>query len=120
MARFSRRELLAGAAAANALIVRPETAFGSQANSSVSFGIIGTGGRGRYVGSHMARDPRARLAAICDLYPDRIDAAKTQIPTADKARTYKDYKEMLASPDIDAVLITTPVYAHPEHFEAAV
>ena len=120
MPRLTRREALAGAAAANWMIVKPETAFGSQASSAVAFGVIGAGGRGRYVGAHMARDTRTRLTAICDIYPDRIDAAKTQMPGADKARVYKDYRELLAQPDIDAVLIATPVYLHPEHFEAAV
>ena len=119
MGNYTRRDALAGAAA-NLLILRPETVFGSQANSAVSFGIIGTGGRGTYVGGHMARDARARLTAICDIYPDRIDRAKTQIPGADKARVYRDLKELLSQPDLDAVLIATPVFLHPPHFEAAV
>jgi predicted dehydrogenase len=119
MSKLTRRGALA-AAAANVLILKPETAFGSQANSAVAFGIIGTGGRGRYVGSHMAREGRSKLAAICDIYPDRIDAAKTQVPGAEAARVYRDYRELLAQPDIDAVLIATPVFLHPEHFEAAV
>ena len=59
MAKMTRRDALAGAAA-NILVVKPGTAFGSQANSAVSFGIIGTGGRGSYVGTHMANDPRTR------------------------------------------------------------
>ncbi|HBY64626.1 MAG TPA: hypothetical protein DEH78_32810 [Solibacterales bacterium] len=115
----TRRDALA-AAGAGLLIVKPETAFGSQANSAVPFGIIGTGGRGVYVGGHMARDKNARLAAICDLYPDRIDQAKTNIPGADKVKATKDLNELLAMQDIDAVLIATPVYLHPAHFEAAV
>ena len=119
MQTLTRRHALAGAAA-NLLLVKPGTAFGSQANSAVSFGIIGTGGRGSYVGAHMARDPRTRLTAICDIYPDRIDKAKTNIPGADKARVYRDYRELLAQRDIDAVLIATPVFLHPAHFEAAV
>lgn len=119
MSKLTRRDALA-AAAVNLLMVKSETAFGSPANSAVSFGIIGAGGRGRYVGSHMARDPRSRLAAVCDIFPDRIDLAKTQVPAASQARVYKDYHELLAQPDIDAVLIATPVFLHPEHFEAAV
>ncbi|HTQ53980.1 MAG TPA: Gfo/Idh/MocA family oxidoreductase [Bryobacteraceae bacterium] len=118
MTPITRREALAGAAA-NLMILRPGIAFGSQANSAVSFGIIGTGGRGRYVGGHMARDPRARLAAVCDLYPDRIDLAKSEIPAAAGARSYRGYEDLLAQPDLDAVLIATPVFRHPEHFEAA-
>jgi len=118
VATLTRRQALAGAAA-NLMILKPGIAFGSQANSTVSFGIIGTGGRGRYVGGHMARDPRARLTAVCDLFPDRIDKAKTEIPGAAAARAYRRYEELLNQPDIDAVLIATPVFLHPEHFEAA-
>lgn len=119
MGDLTRRGALAGAAA-QILIVSPQTAFGYQANSKVTFGIIGTGGRGRYDGGHMTRDPRAQLLAICDIYADRIDLAKTQVPGADKAKVFKNYKDLLAEKDIDAVLITTPVFLHPEHFEAAV
>jgi myo-inositol 2-dehydrogenase/D-chiro-inositol 1-dehydrogenase len=57
--------------AANILLVKPGTAFGFQANSAVSFGIIGTGGRGSYAGTHMAHDPRTRLIAICGPPPAR-------------------------------------------------
>ena len=114
-----RRDALAGIAA-NVLIVRPNIAFGYQANSAVSLGIIGTGNRGTYDGGYFGKDPRTRITALCDLYPDQIDRAKTRIPEAASAKTFKDYKELLAAPDIDAVLITTPVYLHPEHFEAAV
>jgi predicted dehydrogenase len=119
MTQLSRRTAVAGFSS-GLLIVRPETAFGSQANSAVAFGIIGTGNRGRYVGTLFVKDPRSRLTAICDIFPDRIDLAKTQVPGADKARAYRDYKELLAAADLDAVLITTPVFLHPEHFEAAV
>ena len=104
MDKLTRRHALTGVAA-NLLLVKPGTAFGSSANSAISFGIIGTGGRGSYVGTHMAHDPRTRLTAICDIYPDRIDKAKTSIPGGDKARVYRDYKELLAQTDIDVVLI---------------
>jgi predicted dehydrogenase len=107
------------AVTAGLMIVTPAIAFGYQANSAVSFGIIGTGGRGRYVGGLMDKDPRARLAMICDLYPDRLDLAKTQIPTAAHVPATKDLNELLADKSIDAVLIATPVYLHPDHFEAA-
>lgn len=114
---MNRRKLLSGA---GPLLISSRTAFGSQANSAVSFGIIGTGDRGVYVGGFMARDSNARIAAICDKYPDRIDRGKSRIPGADKVPAYRDYRELLADKSIDAVLISTPVYLHPEHLEAAV
>ncbi|MFN7923076.1 MAG: Gfo/Idh/MocA family oxidoreductase [Bryobacteraceae bacterium] len=102
------------------LLLSSAAAFGYPANSAVRFGIIGTGGRGQYVGTLMAKDPNARLVAICDRYADRIDGAKTRVPGADKAAVHRDYQKLLADPDVDAVLIATPVFLHPEHFEAAV
>src|SRR5579863_502613 len=118
VSNLTRRQALAGAAA-NLMILKPGIAFGYQANSAVSFGIIGAGGRGRYVGGHMARDPRARLTAICDIFPDRIDLAKTQIPGAAAAHSFATHEDLLEHANVDAVLIATPVFRHPEHFEAA-
>lgn len=102
------------------LIVKPETAFGTQANTRIQVGVIGTGNRGRYDADFFSKDPRAAVTALCDLYPDQIDRAKTQVPALSSAKSYKDYTELLAHPGIDAVQITTPVYLHPEHFSAAV
>ncbi len=107
---MTRREAISTAA----------VAFGFQANSAVSVGVIGTGNRGRYDAKIFAGDPRARITALCDLYPDQIDRAKTEIPAASGAKSYSRYQDLLADASIDAVLITTPVYLHPEHFEAAV
>lgn len=112
---MTRRDALTGLIAAS-----PAIAFGSQANSALTVGIIGTGGRGRYDGGFFAKDPRARVVALCDIYPDQIDRAKTEIPSAGDAKAFPDYRDLLAAPGIDAVVITTPVYLHPEHFAAAV
>ena len=116
MQSICRREIVAGAP----LILGAATAFGSQANSAIRYGIIGTGGRGQYVGTLMSRHPNARITAICDRYADRIDAAKTKVPLADSAKSYRDYRDLLNDSNVDAVLIATPVFLHPEHFEAAV
>jgi predicted dehydrogenase len=116
MPKPTRRNLLSAAP----LVVSPSAAFSYQANSKIGFGVIGTGGRGQYVGELMTRDPNSRIAAICDKYPDRIDAGKTKIPGADKVPAYKDYRELLNDRNVDAVLIATPVFLHPEHYEAAV
>jgi len=118
MKSISRREAIAGVAT-GFMIVKPETAFSYQANSTVTFGIVGTGGRGVYDGTQMAHVTGTKLTAICDIYPDKIDSAKTKIPGAQYARTYRNYHDLLGLTDLDAVLITTPVYLHPEHFEAA-
>jgi predicted dehydrogenase len=118
MSDIHRRNILS--AGAGLLVVKPETAFGTQANSKIQVGVVGTGNRGRHDMGIFAKDPRAEVAALCDLYPDQLDRAKTQVPAASAAKTYKDFAELLTHPGLDAVQITTPVYLHPEHFEMAV
>jgi myo-inositol 2-dehydrogenase / D-chiro-inositol 1-dehydrogenase len=92
---------------------------GSAQNSAVRIGVIGAGSRGTYTSRTISQDPRAKVVAICDVVEDQIANAKAKIPAPD-AKGYKNYKDLLASKDIDAVMISTPVYLHPEHFEAAV
>jgi predicted dehydrogenase len=100
--------------------LQPGTVFSAAANSTVGVGIIGTGDRGQYVGGHMGRDGRARVAAICDIFDDRIEQARKKVPGAADAKFYKDYRRLLDDKNVDAVYIATPVYLHPEMFEAAV
>ncbi len=119
MKSITRRRAL-GAASGNLLLAGTAAAFGSQANSAVALGVIGTGGRGRFVATLFANDPRARIAALCDPFDDQIDRAKTQIPGANGVPVYKDHRDLLAQPGIDAVVIATPVFLHPEHFETTV
>ena len=118
MRNITRREAMTGVTAFT--IMPSRTAFGTQANSSVGLGIIGTGARGQHVGALMARDGRARVAAICDVFDDRLEQARKNIPGAADAKAYRDYRRLLADKNADAVLIATPVYLHPEQFEAAV
>src|SRR3954468_19016730 len=113
MSNLSRRGVIQTAA-----LVPFQAVRGTAQNSAVKIGLIGAGGRGTYTTGIVAKDPRARVVAICDVVDEQIDRAKAKIPAPD-AKTYKNYKDLLAS-DLDAVMIATPVYLHPEHFEAAV
>ncbi len=111
--RLTRRRLLQAPA-----VVPFQAVRGSAANSAPAVGLIGSGGRGTYDASLLVKHTPARVAALCDLFDDRLDRARRAIPAPD-AKTYKNYQDLLASP-VDAVLIATPVFLHPEHFEAAV
>ncbi len=118
----SRRSFISkttGVAAAGAFtIVKPESVRGSQANSKISVGLIGAGGRGTYDASIVHADPRARIAAVCDLFDDRIEAATAKLKLQNPA-VYKDFEKVLAS-DLDAVVIGTPPFEHPRMLEAAI
>jgi len=116
--KVSRRDFLQTASAAGFVMVKPQTVRGSQANSAISVGLIGVGGRGTYDAGIVAKDPRARVTALCDKFDDRLDAGATRLKL-DKPALFKDYQKLLASP-VDAVVIATPPFLHPEQFEAAV
>jgi myo-inositol 2-dehydrogenase/D-chiro-inositol 1-dehydrogenase len=106
----------AGAASASLMIVKPQTAFGSQANSALSVGLIGCGGRGMYVSGIFAANEFAKVTAISDIYDDRIAAGREKYSGAQE---FRDYRKLLES-SVDAVLIATPAFLHAEHLEAAI
>ena len=110
---FTRRNLVQAAA-----LVPFAAVSGTAANSAVRVGLLGAGGRGSRLASYVVKTPQAKLVALCDLFDEQIDRAKERIPIS-TPKVYKDLHEMLAS-DIDAVIIATPVFLHPEHLEAAV
>ena len=118
---LSRRNFFqkAGAVAATGFtIVRPEAVRGSQANSKISVGLVGVGGRGSYDAGVFNTDPRAHVTALCDLFDDRIEAGIQKIKLNQPA-VYKDFEKLLVS-DVDAVLIATPPFEHPRMLAAAV
>src|ERR1044071_4039946 len=87
---ISRRELIrkGGAAAATTFtIVAPQTVRAYQANSKISVGLIGCGGRGTYDATIFHGDKRAQVTALCDLFPDRVESA-TQALKLTKPDTY--------------------------------
>ena len=110
----TRRNVVAHAAA-----VLPWAAIrGTAANSAVSVGLLGTGNRGPYVAGMLAKNTPGRVTALCDLFPEKMERAKSTIGV-ENPKTYTDLRELLKS-DVDAVIIATPVYLHPEHLEAAI
>ncbi len=107
---------LSSASALGFSIVKPESVRGSQANSAMTLGLIGCGNRGMYVSGLFAKNEMARVAGFTDIYEDKFAAAAAKYTGA---KRYKDLHELLAS-NVNAVLIATPAYLHPEHFEFAV
>ena len=101
-----------------AAVVPLQAVRGSAQNSAIKIGLIGAGSRGTYTATMIAKDARARVVAICDVVEEQITKAKAKIGAPD-AKGYENFQDVLAS-DVDAVMIATPVYLHPEHFEAAV
>ena len=112
----TRRAFLSRAAAACALpALVPASALGRDGavapSNRIVMGAIGLGNRGTGdLRSWVLPEKDVQFVAICDVRKERRDAIKAMADAhygnADCAQ-YIDMKEMLARPDIDAVLIAT-------------
>ena len=59
--------------------------------------------------------------AFADLYQDKLDRARQRFPDVTLEFVgQKAYEQLAASKDIDAIVIATPAYMHPEHLAAVV
>src|SRR5512137_1592536 len=120
--QIPRRAFLASAATATAItVLKPSLVFGAEANSMLDLGLIGCGGRGSWIAKLFADSGKYRLVACADYFQDKADAVGEK-HGIDRARRYtglSGYKRLLDS-KLDAVVIETPPYFHPEHAAAAV
>lgn len=82
----------------------------------VKFGVIGLGSQGREILATLAKLPNGPVVAICDNYKAAFRRAAEAAPNS---KQYSDYKELLASPDVQAVVIATPTHLHREIAVAA-
>jgi len=95
----------------------------------IAMGFIGLGGQGSghlmggawtYVpGGYVARKD-VQVLAVCDVFRERRERARTHCnevyaqrlnqATYDGVQAYNDFREVLARPDIDAVLVAVPYH----------
>ncbi len=80
---------------------------------TVRIGIIGTGGMGSHHAGylHAGDVPNAKLTAVCDINPARLEWARENLGA--EVQTFPDAEELFAAQVVDAVLIATPHYDHP-------
>lgn len=82
----------------------------------VRYGIIGLGNQGStYIKEffNKGKVANAKITALCDINPDKIALAK-EYTKGQKIEFFTDYKIMLESGLVDAVMVETPHYSHPE------
>ncbi len=130
---ITRRKFMANTVALSAVtLLKPSTVFGTKANSALRIGIIGCGNRGTAVISEMVRHTNAHITAMADLFDYQLEKAKpvfdnlnkengsTSIDNSAVFQGSLAYLELIHHPHVDAVLISSPAYTHPDFLEAAV
>ena len=86
------------------------------ANERIRLGVIGPGARGAQLAREALACPNVELVAFADVYTERLEQARAVAPAA---RSLADYRNLLETKDLDAVIIATPQHLHREHFVAA-
>jgi len=104
---FDRRQLLRGAAI-TATAASYSRILG--ANDRMNLGLIGAGDRGQFDMSQFLLHKDVTLAAVCDVYADKIDQVKSK--AAPDAKGFKDHRKLLEVKELDMCLIATPDHWH--------
>jgi predicted dehydrogenase len=120
---FTRRQFLAaaGASALSLAVAQPGLVRGAGTDSNINIGLIGCGVRGVWIADLFLKDGHYNLAAVADYFPDKAEAAgeKFQVDKARRFTGLSAYQRLLEQ-KLDAVVIESPPYFHPEHAAAAV
>src|SRR5713226_4842486 len=133
LSKVDRRKFLrAAATTAGVMFIKPGLVRGTAANSAVRVGLLGCGGRGTEDATNLVDTGNARVVALADLFRDQLDAARAHFDQLQRAKDYTDidasqlflgpnaYQQIAHSKEVDAIVIATPPYYHPQHLEAAV
>lgn len=80
------------------------------ANDKVQFALIGAGGQGSGDAMAAIATGLTKIVAVSDIYDGRLTRAKER--WGNDIFTTRDYREVLARPDIDAIIIGTPDHWH--------
>src|SRR5687768_4293034 len=80
------------------------------ANDRVNVGLIGCGGRGRFVARAIREASNVAYIAVADVYKTNAEIAREW--AGSDAKSFQDFRKLLEMKDIDAVHVATPDHWH--------
>ena len=102
--------------AAGPLILRRNLSGADAPSKKINIGMIGTGRQAMYANLlPFLQSPDCVVTAVCDVDTWRLQQASDKVQKfygKKVAKAYRDFRELLADPNIDAVMISTPDHWH--------
>lgn len=97
-----------------ACLMGAERAVAAGDRKPIRVGVIGVGNRCRaHINVIKGLPERCRIVAACDIIPERVEGG-AKLAGGEGVRTFSRHTDLLAARLCDAVVITTPNYAHKE------
>jgi len=120
---FNRRAFLKSATAASltSSLLAKSTLAQVAASDKVTLGFIGAGKQASVLLPEFVKLPGFQVVAVCDVDQTRRDATQKRVNAlysqmksapAQGCVSYRDFRELLAHPDLDAVVVATPDHWH--------
>lgn len=127
---FIRNTCAAALGSSLATNLSPVVAAPARGEDWLRVGLVGCGSRGSGAAADaLAADPRVKLVAMADMFPDRLQKSfdrlkkiggdRFQVDDAHRFTGFDACRQLLAS-GVDVVLLATPPHFRPAHLKAAV
>ena len=114
---MNRRSFIKAASLSAAPLLMPRTLFGADAPSKkIGIGMIGMGRQAYHSNLQpFLKSPDCAVTAVCDVDAWRLEQGLRSVEKhygRQTAKGYRDFRELLADPNVDAVMISTPDHWH--------
>lgn len=115
--KLTRRSMIAASGAIAAPMIIPSRVLGENAPSEkITLGCIGMGGQGTNLNLKMfLTHEDCQVVSVCDVFMNKALNAQKMVNEAygnTECNAVQDFREVLADPTIDAVVISTPDHWH--------
>jgi predicted dehydrogenase len=86
------------------------------ASDKIRVALVGCGGMGRYNLTDFMRFPEVEIVGLCDVDSHHLNDTMKQVEQArrptDRVKTARDFRKIVESKDVDAVIVGTPDHWH--------